>query len=141
MNRELRTLLILVVMALAGVFSLQYIAQRYARVLTEQTGTPARPGPPELSAQVEAFIAVRAALRAEIDAKPEGAEDAGALASWRAAALARADLPPERYARLRQQYRSWLAGRLPDGAWASAFDRRRVRLARVALGRYESLDR
>ncbi len=36
MTREARTILIVVVMALVALFTLSYIAQRYARILSEQ---------------------------------------------------------------------------------------------------------
>jgi hypothetical protein len=134
-------------MAVAAVVVLGYMAERYGRLLdpSARSASGARAAdlpirPEEAPAQVEAFIAVREAMRAEMDSAADEAPDAEALLRVRDEALSSVGMAGVRYATLRAGYRQWLRGRLPQGALAEAFELRRARLERAALGRYEPLD-
>ena len=147
MSLQTRTLVIMLVMAVGAVVALGYMAQRYGRLLEPgiRTGGGTRPAdvairPEEAPAQVEGFLAVREAMRAEIDAATDEAPDPDALLRVRDKALSSGGMAPERYATLRAGYRQWLRGRLPQGTLADAFEVRRTRLERSSLGRYEPLD-
>jgi hypothetical protein len=137
----------MLVMAVGAVVALGYMAQRYGRLLDPgvRTAGEARPvdvaiPPEEAPAQVEEFVAVREAMRAEIDVAQDEAPDPDALLRVRDEALSSAGMAGEHYATLRAGYRQWLRGRLPQGTLADAFEVRRTRLERASLGRYEPLD-
>ena len=63
MNKPARILLILLVLAIGGVSALGFLAQRYGRLVEAGAVVSSE----ELARQVEGFIAVRRAMRREID--------------------------------------------------------------------------
>jgi hypothetical protein len=138
MHHQSRTLLILTAVALAGVWALGYGAQRYATLLEGRQGGATLQ---RAAGDLEGFIAVRRAMRREIDSWSRGASRREALVLARDRAMVMHRVDPQAYAEMRRLYRSWREGRLEAGTvMASALERRRQELTRVDLGDYESLD-
>ena len=135
MNRETRTLLVLSLLAILGVSSLGYLAQRYSKMALQRA-----PAVSQALVQVDAFIRVRRVLRLTIDTATPATLDES-LRTARDRAIADVGLEPARYEEIREAYRQWRRGRLglatPIGA---ALQRRGEELMLLDLGDYEVFD-
>ena len=137
MQHQSRTLLILIAVAVAGVWALGYGAQRYARMIDGRQGATAN----QATGDVDSFIEVRRAMRREIDSWSGGASRSDSLVLARDRAMVMYRVDPQDYAEVRRLYRIWREGRLQAGtSMAAALERRRQELTRVDLGDYEPLD-
>jgi hypothetical protein len=136
MLRPARTLLILLVVAVGGVSALGYLAYRYTRLIEGEVTSGE-----DAVRRVDAFIAVRRAMRREIDSWHDAGPRPETLILVRNRTLVLHGLDPEAYAETRRVYRSWRGGRARPGTpMAAALEGRREELGRVELGPYEPLD-
>ena len=136
MPNATRTILLLVVLAVGGLWALGYTAQRYARLLHTSAETAE-----DATRRVEGFVRVRRAMLREIVTWEDGSVDAEALRRARDRALALHRIDPRAYAEIRELYRAWREGRLQAGtSVAAALERRREEVWALHLGSHEPLD-
>lgn len=164
MRSPTRTLLVLAVLALAGLAALTWIGRQYRQILVKTrpaAGAAVAGAAPETTrARVLAFLEVRRALKALAQADPEGtgalreaierggevggASAKGALARWLTArdeVLRRTGLPVDEYRTLVRAVRAWRAGdRTGDPELDAELEAARAQLDAADLGRYERLD-
>lgn len=136
MTRGTRTIVVMGLIAVGGVVSLAWMAQRYGDVLSRRGGA-ARPQAttdelPDSDADrlVEAYLRVRSILAGAHDDSPAAAQERGVTLTE---ALAAHGLAPEQYQELEAMHRAWRSDS-PEvpAAYREAFDRRRERLGEAA---------
>ena len=130
MTRQSRLILVLVVIAAAGVLSLAFVANQYRKALTSR---PAEL-PADATRRVDGFLAARQALRA-------GAPTEDTYRGELSSALAKHGMTIEDYVAVRSAWRAMRNGSpIHDRSLAAAFEARPNALADGALGGLESLD-
>jgi hypothetical protein len=141
-------LLVSVLLALGGLGSLAWMAQRYGRLAGTRAArarpaAPSRSDPaPEALGQVDAFLEVRRLVGRALAAPAGRPVDAESFRATRERALDEVGMTAAAYERMRERYRAWRAGASPlDDPTARAIERRRRELGGADLGPYEPLDR
>lgn len=159
MTHQSRMLLIIAVLSIGGVSALMYMANRYVKVVEEQSGAgssrsssgvvsaPVRQpmwkkeATARALARVDRFIGVRSRIRAEIDRRGGAIDGPGAFDDLRASALTESGMTLNDYGGVRETFRSWRDGQqLQSSSMAAAFEQRKAALERLDLGELEALD-
>lgn len=139
-------ILLLVVIAIASVVSLGWMAERYSSLLETARSTESDP----VEAMIERFIEARVELqrfivdeevRFDPTAEGEAAARSG-FAVMRQRALQRARMDPADYREMRARYQRWQEDRTALlSPWRELFERNAERLASIDLKELERLDR
>ena len=146
MSREYRLLVILLVIAAAGVSGLMMVANQYRKALAASplSGSAETEDPSVRAIRlVDGFLAARETVQAVVAADPVEIKrlSAGATDAWRSAAFAAHGMTYEDYDAVRLAWRKFLAGKpCNDPALLSVFEARRSALEAASLGPLEVVD-